>query len=276
MLEPHIKILATIYTALLMTAIAVLMVYGGFEMQQPTFKGQRMKAIMVDISQLKATQKSTKKPKKVSQQTKPKKTPKKQPKEKPIQKVTPPKKKPAEIVKPKIDKEKLKREKQKQEQEREKEQQELKRIKKLQEEIRKKKLKAKKEREQAEKDLQELVDNIQKEEQTIAEPIGNPDAVNEADEKAKLLNLYQQAIVTAVERQWNKPVSSTKNLVCYVRVKQLIGGTVVDASIASPCNANNIVKKSILDAIKKADPLPYKGFEEVFDRNAIFIFKPEN
>ncbi|HFC29470.1 MAG TPA: hypothetical protein ENJ44_00330, partial [Oceanospirillales bacterium] len=60
MLEPHIKILATIYTALLMAAIVVLMVYGGFEMQQPTFKGQRMKAIMVDISQLKATKKSTK------------------------------------------------------------------------------------------------------------------------------------------------------------------------------------------------------------------------
>jgi colicin import membrane protein len=59
-------------------------------------------------------------------------------------------------------------------------------------------------------------------------------------------------------------------------VRQIPGGGVVDAQISSPCNASAIVKKSIIDAIRKADPLPYKGFEKVFSRQATFIFKPQD
>jgi len=263
MLEPHIKILATLYTAVLMAAMVSLLVFGGFEISKPTFKGQRMKAIMVDISQLKSPKKNP-----IAEKPKPEIKKQVKPKEKEPVKITPPKIKKPEIVQPKIDKEKLKKERQ--------EKEELKRIKKLQKEIRKKKLAAKKKREQAEKELQDLIDNIQEDTATTTEPIGDPNALNEADERSKLLSLYQQAITNSIERQWNKPASATKNLVCYVRVKQLIGGTVMDATIASPCNANKIVQKSIIDAIKKADPLPYKGFEEVFDRTTIIIFKPTN
>ncbi len=273
MLEPYIKFLATLYTVILISAVTALLLFGDFKLNKPATKGQKIQAIMVDISQLTRSTKTKqkvvqKKPQKPKQEPIKQKPVKEKIPEKIIKKETQPKKvKKPEIIKPKIDKQKLLREKA--------EKEELKRIKKLQEEIRKKKLAALKRRQQAEKDLQELLDNKEKEQVTAPQVVGDPDAQQEADERTKLLNLYQQAVVSSVERQWHKPASSTKNLICHVRVKQLIGGTVMDASIASPCNANKIVQKSIIDAIKKASPLPYVGFEEVFDRSAIFIFQPK-
>ncbi len=92
-------------------------------------------------------------------------------------------------------------------------------------------------------------------------------------EDAQLLSQYIGSIQAAVTRQWSRPTSTPKGLTCRIKVSQIPGGGVIDVSIASPCNASALIKNSIINAVKKADPLPYRGFEKVFDRRIYFNFE---
>ena len=58
MLETHIKILASFYTLLLISAIGSLLVFGGFKFKTHAVKGQVISATMIDISQLKSLAKT--------------------------------------------------------------------------------------------------------------------------------------------------------------------------------------------------------------------------
>jgi len=256
MLETRIKILASLYTALLIAAVIGLLLFGGFQFKSKPIKGQAMQAIMVDISQLN-TKKATAKPKKASP---PKKVEKIKPK--------PPKKKPAIIPKkkiPKIDTKALEKER--------KEQKERERKKKA---LEKRKRENKKKLEKAKRDLEALANKTKKPTET-KEPVvtGTIKGESEADKRNELMSLWINAVQSAVYQQWSQPASTQQDMQCSVKVRQIPGGAVVNVSIASPCNASEIVKKSIVDAIMKAEPLPYKGFEKVFDRNAIFTFKAQ-
>ncbi|MBL4660437.1 MAG: hypothetical protein JKY19_08775 [Alcanivoracaceae bacterium] len=53
MLETHVKVLASIYTALLMAALVSILLFGGFKFKSPSVKGKVIEAVMIDISQLK-------------------------------------------------------------------------------------------------------------------------------------------------------------------------------------------------------------------------------
>jgi len=272
MLETHIKILASFYTALLIAAVASLLVFGGFKFKSHSVKGQVISATMVDISQLKPNIKSRKPIDKPIRQAKkePTKPIKKPPVKKPPVKKPPVKKPIKKIIKPKITEPKIDIAAQ------ELERQKLLDREKRRKEIQKKKLLAQKRSEQAEQDLKDLANKIKDEEneRPIAN-IGNKLGDVEANELNQLMARYQISVITKVKDQWRRPATANKDLLCYVRVRQIPGGGVIDATIASPCNANSIVKKSIIAAIKKADPLPYKGFEKVFARSSVFIFQPK-
>ncbi len=273
MLETRIKILASLYTAILVAAVIGLLLFGGFQFKSKPIKGQAIQAIMVDISQLN-TKKSHKKPRKVNKTIKkqepkkpiptkkqpPKKVEKKQPK--------PVKKKPAIIPKkkePKIDTKALEKER--------KAQKERERKKKA---LEKRKRENMKKLEKAKRDLEALANKTKKPIEP-KEPVttGTVKGKSEADKRNELMGLWINAVQSAVYQQWSQPASTKQDMQCSVKVRQIPGGAVVNVSIASPCNASEIVKKSIVDAIMKAEPLPYKGFEKVFDRNAIFTFKAQ-
>lgn len=104
-----------------------------------------------------------------------------------------------------------------------------------------------------------------------AQPVG----VENGDEKARrtLLTQYISAIQSAVTRQWARPSGTPAGLKCQIKVNQIPGGGVIDVSIGTPCNASAVVRNSIINAVKKADPLPFNGFEEVFERRLNFIFQ---
>lgn len=272
MLETRIKILASLYTALLIAAVIGLLLFGGFEFKTKPLKGQAIQAIMVDISQLSKNHKKTtnKRPIKKQEPKKSKiKPPKKQaPKKVEKTKPKPPKKKPAIIPKkkePKIDTKALEKER--------KAQKERERKKKA---LEKRKRENKKKLEKAKRDLEALANKTKKPTKT-QEPVvtGTTKGKSEADKRNELMSLWINAVQTAVYQQWNQPASTKQDMQCSVKVRQIPGGAVVNVAIASPCNASEIVKKSIVDAIMKAEPLPYKGFEKVFDRNAIFTFKAQ-
>lgn len=278
MIETHIKILSTFYTALLMGALTFLLLYGGLNFKSPAIKGKAIEAVMIDVSQLNKTnpikQNTTKKspPKKNPPIKTPvkKDPPKRQPPKKKIpEKQVPTKKDPPRIIKktPKIDTKAQELERQKR----------IERQKKL-DDIRKKRIAAEQKRKREEQALNDLAQKTQQEldDRKTTQAAGSAKGQSEADELNKLMSQYQAAVISSVERQWNKPASANSNLLCHVKVRQIPGGGVVDATISSPCNANTIVKNSIIAAIKKADPLPYKGFEKVFSRSATFIFQPND
>ncbi len=93
------------------------------------------------------------------------------------------------------------------------------------------------------------------------------------DAKRTKLTLYTAAIQAAVTRAWTRPVGTPPGLQCQIKVNQIPGGGVIDVSIGTPCNASAVVRNSIINAVKKADPLPFKGFEDVFERRLNFIFQ---
>ncbi len=94
-------------------------------------------------------------------------------------------------------------------------------------------------------------------------------------QKVQLADLQQQYVATIqslVTRNWLRPPSARRGLSCRVRISQIPGGEVIDAAIASPCNADDATRRSIIAAVMKAQPLPYQGFEKVFNRQFTFNF----
>ncbi len=87
-----------------------------------------------------------------------------------------------------------------------------------------------------------------------------------------LLARYISSIQTAVTQNWNRPDSAQVGLKCAIHVVQIPGGEVIAAHVAAPCNADPITRASIEQAVMKAQPLPYQGYEKVFARDITFNF----
>jgi len=253
-----------IYSVGLHLAIVLLLVF--FTQQGPSIKppkGIAIQAEIMDLDKFLSSKPQTQRTKPEPKPEPPKPEPKPEPKieTKPEPKVEPkPIEKPVEkpVIKPEVDP--VKR------------QEKTERQKKL-EEIRRKRLEAE---EQAQKP-------------PVTEPTSEPNTdttepntettpavgVENGDEKAErtLLTLYSAAIQSAVNKEWSRPTGTPAGLKCEIKVNQIPGGGVIDVSIGSPCNASAVVRNSIINAVKKADPLPYTGFEQVFDRRLNFIFQ---
>jgi colicin import membrane protein len=62
---------------------------------------------------------------------------------------------------------------------------------------------------------------------------------------------------------------------CKLVIKQLPGGSVMDATVVEPCALDEAGRRSVEAAVLKAQPLPYAGFEKVFNRQLNFTFRAE-
>jgi len=89
-----------------------------------------------------------------------------------------------------------------------------------------------------------------------------------------LLAQYQAAIQNAVTQNWLRP-DNMPNTPCVVHIVQLPGGDVMSAKVDAGCPYDEPGKRSIENAVLRAQPLPYKGFESVFRRNIDFTFRPQ-
>jgi colicin import membrane protein len=87
-----------------------------------------------------------------------------------------------------------------------------------------------------------------------------------------LLAEYSAAIINVVKLNWNRPDNAQPGLRCTLKVIQLPGGDVMSAHAVAPCNADQVTRASIEEAVTKAQPLPYKGYEKVFARELTLIF----
>jgi len=83
---------------------------------------------------------------------------------------------------------------------------------------------------------------------------------------------YFAAIQNAVTNNWLRPDNTPGGVRCMLRIVQIPGGEVIGVQIANPCNADPQTRASIEQAVKRAAPLPYKGYEQVFSRDINFNF----
>lgn len=90
-----------------------------------------------------------------------------------------------------------------------------------------------------------------------------------------LLARYKAALQSAINAKWTRPESVAEGAPCKLVIRQLPGGNVMDVQVASPCAYDEAGQESIKRAVLKADPLPYAGFETVFNRNLTITFRAE-
>ena len=135
-------------------------------------------------------------------------------------------------------------------------------------EIRQKIEQARKVRELAEQRRQQLADARATASSSSARPLGTPEG------DAAKMAAYGVAIQTAVERQWIRPDSIRAGQRCQVLIVQVPGGDVVEVQVSPNCPFDELGRRSLEAAVRKASPLPYAGFEQEFQRRLVLWFEP--
>lgn len=95
----------------------------------------------------------------------------------------------------------------------------------------------------------------------------------QAGRLATLGDTYVAAIARLVTDNWLRPPTAQPGLNCTVKVVQIPGGEVISSSIVGRCNGDEVTRRSILAAVDRAGVLPYRGYEDVFQREIEFIFR---
>lgn len=100
-----------------------------------------------------------------------------------------------------------------------------------------------------------------------------PVAWGQTASEESLLQPYVRALHEAIEAEWIRPESVPLDAACPVRIRQLPGGMVVSVEVMPECGYDQSGKDSVERAVVKASPLPYLGFESVFNRNLLVRFR---
>ena len=118
------------------------------------------------------------------------------------------------------------------------------------------------ERQQAQKAVE---DALQKE-------LANEERQFRAGQVAALSDLYQGAIQAFVTENWLRPPTAKPGLRCKVQILQIPGGEVISAAIKGSCNGDEATRRSIIAAVERGGSLPYRGYEDAFEREIEFTF----
>jgi colicin import membrane protein len=87
------------------------------------------------------------------------------------------------------------------------------------------------------------------------------------------MQAYVESVHAAIMRTWVQPPSTRPDLHCPLSIDQADGGAVVQVSFGDDCNADTATRDALDRAVRKASPLPYAGFESVFQRRIHLVFK---
>jgi len=83
---------------------------------------------------------------------------------------------------------------------------------------------------------------------------------------------YHAAIQSFVTQNWMRPPTAQSGLRCTLKIVQIPCGEVISAAISGKCNGDEATRRSILAAVERGGALPYRGFEDVFQREIDFNF----
>lgn len=155
-------------------------------------------------------------------------------------------------------------------------QMELERLKQL-DDIRKRRAAAAREAELAEQKLEQIANaRAGRASEDAARADAGMAAPGDNGDDAGLKARYAAALRAAIAAKWTRPDTVPQDAICRLIIRQLPGGEVMNVEVSSPCAYDEQGRRSIEAAVLKAQPLPYQGFEPVFQRTLILNFRAED
>ena len=83
---------------------------------------------------------------------------------------------------------------------------------------------------------------------------------------------YYSAIQSRITNNWYRLPTTRQGLRCGLKIVQIPGGEVISAAITGKCNGDEATRRSMIEAVERTGSLPYRGFEDVFEREIVFVF----
>lgn len=138
--------------------------------------------------------------------------------------------------------------------------------------IRRQRAQLEREAEEAERKLRQLAaaQEAARADAQASQPSGNEGTDN--DLRAR----YAAALQAAILRNWTRPETVAVGQRCRIVIRQIPGGEVVDAQVDPSCPYDELGRRSVEAAVLKAQPLPYAGFERVFERTLTLNFEAQD
>lgn len=101
-------------------------------------------------------------------------------------------------------------------------------------------------------------------------PPGTPDG------DSGLAAKYAAALQEAIRRSWTRPDNVSLGQKCRISITQLPGGEVISVEFDASCPYDAQGRRSVEAAVRRAEPLPYAGFESVFNRRLNLNFTAQD
>lgn len=135
--------------------------------------------------------------------------------------------------------------------------------------------KAKRDEDLAQQRIKQLADRRAQQASADSASNASPPPGNEGVD-TNLAAKYAAALQEAILRNWSRPDSVPLGQRCRITIRQLPGGEVVSAEVSPSCPYDELGRRSVEAAVLKAQPLPYAGFETVFQRTLNLNFEAQD
>lgn len=142
------------------------------------------------------------------------------------------------------------------------------------EQIRAEREKLEREQRLAQQRLQQI-SNLEERQTQPAPSAGSPPPGNQGVDTG-LAARYAAALQEAILRNWTRPETVPIGQRCRIVIRQIPGGEVVSAEVDPSCPYDELGRRSVEAAVLKAQPLPYVGFESVFQRTLTLNFQAQD
>ena len=136
-------------------------------------------------------------------------------------------------------------------------------------ELRRQQAQARREAELAEQKLKQIADQRAQQASAQQSTAGAPPPGVDAG----LQGRYVAELTRVIEGKWKRSEDETRP--CQVTITQIRGGEVMRVEISPACPYDQLGKDNIERAVRGASPLPYAGFESVFNRKMIVTLRPQ-
>lgn len=84
---------------------------------------------------------------------------------------------------------------------------------------------------------------------------------------------YAGALTSTITQNWLRPDNIPAGVVCPIHIEQIPGGQVISVRVLPTCPFDEPGRRSVKNAVLRAQPLPYKGYQQVFQRDITLNFK---
>lgn len=128
----------------------------------------------------------------------------------------------------------------------------------------------------AEERLRQLADARARQASAAAAAGSPPPGNRGASDNAALAEAYRQALMQAIRSNWTQPDNVSSTQICKIVIRQIPPGEVIDAQVDPSCPYDEQGRRLVEAAVLKAQPLPFRGFEQVFNRTLILSFRAED